>query len=645
MHLVVLALILAAGFALRVWNIDYGLPFVYSIDEASHFTSRAVGMFWQDLDPGYYQNPAAFTYLAYGLLRMLYGPLGFLFELPYRNVTEQFEKDPTEIWIAARTLAAALCIAGAAATYWAARRLWGVREGLVAAAVLCFAFLPVAYSRVAVTDVGALAGVALALGWSVRVYEGGRLRHYALAGGAAGLAVAFKYTAGLALLPLAIAAVARLREDRLRPVGGLALGAAFAVAVFVALNPYVLGSFDSWWRALRDQAEVAADQPKPGQESGGVAYYLDSLTWGLGWAAAVSALVGAVIELRRSVVRGVMLVAVPVALFVYLSLQSRYFGRWLLPAYPALAMLAAVCVTRAADVVAGWVARRGEATRPWARAGRGPVIASGLRPGLPGLLAGGTTRPRRHALVSGLVLAAITGLVLAQPLAADVRTALVLGRADTREQAREFLIDRFPPELRVSIEPAVPGRYFRSNPEGRLPDWLSRCPARRGWKEPGWSYVGEGGRRLCVRFKPGLFARPDGGVRASAYHTVLSPEVIDDYRFYGYCLVMTTGVVRERALGTGDPGARAYYGRLERESRLLREFSPYDPGEGPVPFSFDLSYNYYPTAYHRPGPTVRIYRLGRCKQRSGPPVIPIPRAKEPPPWAPPGERGVPQEEV
>ena len=64
-HRLVLALILLAGFALRIWNIDYGLPFVYSIDEGSHFASRAVEMFWQDLDPGYYQNPAAFTYLLY----------------------------------------------------------------------------------------------------------------------------------------------------------------------------------------------------------------------------------------------------------------------------------------------------------------------------------------------------------------------------------------------------------------------------------------------------------------------------------------------------------------------------------------------------------------------------------------------------
>ena len=185
MQRLLLVLILAAGFALRVWNIDYGLPFVYSLDEGTHFTSRAVEMFWQDLDPGYYQNPAAYTYLVYLVLRVMYGPLGFLFDLPFGNVTDQFDKNPTEIWIAARTLAAALCMGGVAATYWAARRLWGVREGLVAAAVLAFAFLPVAYSRVAVTDVGALLGMALSMGFAVRAYGGGRARDFALAGAAA----------------------------------------------------------------------------------------------------------------------------------------------------------------------------------------------------------------------------------------------------------------------------------------------------------------------------------------------------------------------------------------------------------------------------------------------------------------------------
>jgi hypothetical protein len=605
-HRLVLVLILAAGFALRVWNIDYGLPFVYSIDEGSHFTSRAVEMFWQDLDPGYYQNPTAYTYLIYVVLRAMYGPLGFLFDLPFGNVTDQFDKNPTEIWIAARTLAAALCMGGVAATYWAARRLWGVREGLVAAALVAFAFLPVAYSRVAVTDVGALIGVALSIGFAARAYGGGRLRDFALAGAAAGLAVSFKYTAGLALLPVAIAALGRARVDGLRAIGGLALGSVLAALVFVALNPYLFGSFDAWWSDLRDQAEVAADQPKPGQESGGVSYYLDSLTWGLGWAAALAALVGAAIELRRNLVRGLMLIAVPVALFCYLSAQSRYFGRWLLPAYPALAMLAAAAIGRLAEALA----------RQWRS--RPSWLATRRR-----------TRPTR---VAAMAAAALTILVLVQPLAADVRSAQVLGRDDTRQQARDWLEAHYPPELRASVEPAVPGRWFRSNPEGTPPSWLSRCPRRDGWTEPGWSYLAAGGERVCAQYKPGLVARPDGGVRASAYHAVLDPGVIDDYRLYGYCLVVTVDVVRERALQTGDRAARAYYDRLERESKVVKTFSPYDEGADPVPFSFDLSYNYYPPEYHRPGPTVEIRRLDHCRQATGPPLIRIPRAREPAPF-------------
>ncbi|HEY8770001.1 MAG TPA: glycosyltransferase family 39 protein, partial [Thermoleophilaceae bacterium] len=280
-----LALILALGLAIRVWHNHYGLPYIWGVDEGTHFANRAVAMFREGLDPGYYQNPAAYTYVLFAVLRVMYGPLSFAFHLPWRNVTEQFNKDPSQIWVVARTLAAVLCVGGVAATYAAARRIWGAREALVAAAILAFAFLPVSYSRIAVTDVGALIGVSLSVLGSVRAYERGRLRDYALAGAAAGLALAFKYTAGLVLLPLGIAALSRLRADRARALGGLAAGAGLAALVFVALNPYLLTSAARFWNDLRNQAQVAADQPKPGQQQSGVAYYLDSLTWGLGWLA------------------------------------------------------------------------------------------------------------------------------------------------------------------------------------------------------------------------------------------------------------------------------------------------------------------------------------------------------------------------
>jgi Dolichyl-phosphate-mannose-protein mannosyltransferase len=594
-RLPLLVLIVAAGLFLRIWHNDYGLPFVWGIDEGFHFTNRAVDMFRHGLDPGYYQNPTAYTYLVYFLLRAMYGPFGFVLHLPWKNVTQQFNKDPTEIWIAARTLAAALGAGGVVATYAAARRIWGVREGLAAAALLSFAFLPVAYSRIAVTDVGSLIGVALALWGAVRAYEDGRLRWYLLAGGGAGVAIAFKYTGGLALLPLAIAAATRLPADRGRAALRLAAGLGLGLVVFVLLNPYLFGSVGHWWSDLRGQAKVTAEQRKPGQASGGFSYYLDSLTWGLGWAASFAALAGAAIELRRDWRRGLLLAAVPVALFVYLSVQARYFGRWLLPAYPALAMLGAVALTRAADLVP------------------------------------------RGAVARGLVLALLTAAVLVQPLAADVRTARVLGRPDTREEVRAFLAHRYPPELRVAIEPAVPGRYYRNNPDGRLPPWLHRCPRRDHWTRPGWSYPGPDGSRVCAHYRPGQFTRPDGGVRASAYHLVLDSHVIDQYRHYGYCLVVTFGVVRDRALDTGDRGVRAYYDRLERESDVVRRFSPYRSGANAVPFNFDLSFNYYPRAYYRPGPVATIYRLRNCRQRYGPPPVRIPKAREVPPGTPADE--------
>ena len=581
-----LLLLLAVALGLRLMNLDYGLPFVWSLDEGTHFTNRAVLMFREGLDPGYYQNPPLFTELVHIVFRVMYGPLGFAFDLPAGNVPDQFERDPTELWIVARSLASVLCVLGVASAYWVGRRLWGPAVGLAGAAVLALSFLAVAYSRVAVTDAGSLAGVALALYGCVRLAEEGRRRHVLLAGAGIGLALSFKYTTGLLLLPLAIAAAARARSDGPgKAVLGFALAAMAAVGVFVALNPVLLLNLSELRADVRGQAEVAANVPKAGQERGGLSYYVASLGWGIGWAAVLAAVAGAALEFRRNRLRAVILAAFPLGLLVYLALQSRYFGRWLIPAYPALALFAGVALTRASEL-----ARR-------------PVLRA-------------------------CALAVLTLVTVAQPLAAAARTATVLGRDDTREQLRDFLAAEFPPELRLSVEPAVPLRWFRVDPKGVDPPWLSRCPRRAGRSEPGWSYPRGFGGRVCRRSRPDQFTRPDGGVRASAYHLVLDRGVIDDYRRHGYCVIVTFSVVRDRALATGGRDVRDYYRRLTRESVLLRRFSPYRKGAEPVPFDFDLSYNYQPGAYHRPGPLTEVHYLNDCRQRFGEPEVQIPRARE-----------------
>ena len=494
-------------------------------------------------------------------------------------------------------------MAGVAATYWAARRLWGIREGLVAAAVLAFAFLPVAYSRVAVTDVGALIGVALVA--RLRrccAYERGTLRWFALAGAAAGLAVSFKYTAGLALLPLAIAALARLRVGRpARALGGLALGGgARRGVVFVVLNPYLFGSFDAWWSDLRDQAEVARDQPKPGQESGGVSYYLDSLTWGLGWAAAFAALAGAALELRRDLVRGLMLVAVPLALFVYLSAPV-----------PLLRPLAAARLPGAGDA-----GRRGD------RPGGGRCSRDELA----------HERPAGRALAAA---GGLTVLVLAQPLAADVRSARRCSAATTRASRRATGSRRTTRRSCAAVDRAGRARALVPlEPRGHAPALAHPLRAPAGLDRAG--LVVHGRRRRSASApstSPGLVARPDGGVRASAYHEVLDPGVIDDYRLYGYCLVVTVDTVRDRALQTGDRDARAYYDRLERESKVVSRPSARTTRAPTRSRSTSTS----PSTTTRPsttGPGRRSRSAGSTTagRPSGPPIIRIPRAREPAPF-------------
>ena len=99
---IALLLLLVAGFVLRVKNNNYGLPYVYNVDEGSHFTARAVGMLNGDWNPNYFQNPSAFTYLAHIALQLRFG----------QGAIDRFRLDPTSIYVTTRAVAAMLGMVG-----------------------------------------------------------------------------------------------------------------------------------------------------------------------------------------------------------------------------------------------------------------------------------------------------------------------------------------------------------------------------------------------------------------------------------------------------------------------------------------------------------------------------------------------------
>src|ERR1019366_4806741 len=121
-----LALVLAGALALRLWGVGEGLPYVFNADEGDHFVPKAVEMFQHgSLNPHYFANPPAFTYLLHYLFAVWYGGgSGALSPL-------------------ARVAAAVLGTLALWLLYTVGARLFSRGVGLLAAAIEAVAFLPV----------------------------------------------------------------------------------------------------------------------------------------------------------------------------------------------------------------------------------------------------------------------------------------------------------------------------------------------------------------------------------------------------------------------------------------------------------------------------------------------------------------------
>src|SRR5215213_3948486 len=173
-----LAGLFLAALVVRLIGLRTGLPYVYNADENSHFVPRAIGMFGHSLNPDYFINPPAFTYVIHALFAVRWGtdpaPVG-----------DAFATDPTEAFALARGAAAFLGALAVPLTAIAGARLFEDRRvGVVAGALLAVAFLPVHYSHFALNDAPTLAPLALSLVGVAGMYRTGRLREYLLAGSA-----------------------------------------------------------------------------------------------------------------------------------------------------------------------------------------------------------------------------------------------------------------------------------------------------------------------------------------------------------------------------------------------------------------------------------------------------------------------------
>jgi len=418
----VLIALLVIGELLRLWGVRNGLPFVYNLDEGSHFVKLAVRYFGEGYNPRYFQNPPGFSYFLHFIMALGYG--GIWPSGSGDAVRKAFNSDPTALYTIGRVTAGAMGIGAAGMLFVVGRRFYGTAAGLVAAALMVFCFMPVSYSHLALNDVPTLLPLVVALLGAVLIYERGGWAGYVTAGAGLGVATGFKYTAAAVVVPIVLAAALRVHADRtrLRPeFVKLVVAGAVALLAFLLTVPYAALTPHTFLYYVRRQQHYSSGVPKLGlDDETGWQYYLWTLTWGYGWAALALSAGGAVLAIRRDWRRASLLLSFIFVYWLFMGSQERFYARWFLPVYPFLAVLAGYAVARIAALVAG---------------------------------------PRRQ-LALGV---AVTAVALVQPIITVVHNDRVLTRTDTRELARNWLLAHLPTGSRLMLEPIASPGFARAS--------------------------------------------------------------------------------------------------------------------------------------------------------------------------------------
>ena len=343
---ILLALLFAGALAVRLFGLNWDQGHNYHPDERRIVEAvQQLSFSPLQLDPKFYAYGSLPFYVTRGTSSLL------------GNVSPWFGSWDG-ILLTGRALSALWGAAGCVLLALLGRKLFGERTGLLAGAFLAIAVFHVQNSHFATNDVPLATLVTATFLLLVRAVERETLASFALAGAAAGLALATKASAATLLLPLALAPLLFfLRTRRVaRSLGLAAATGAGLAAAFLAGQPSALFAARELLAGVAEQGQMvrnAGSVPYTNQYVGvpKVLYDLKEIVlWGLGPALGVAALIGAAARLlslaRKKEQRELLVWAWAVPFFVVTASFDVKFPRYLLPLYPVLLLGAAALLAR-----------------------------------------------------------------------------------------------------------------------------------------------------------------------------------------------------------------------------------------------------------------------------------------------------------
>lgn len=251
--------------------------------------------------------------------------------------------NPDKYMLAGRALSVIAGVVLVIATYLIATHICGKRWALAAAALIALSPLAVTYSHFAVTDMAMTALLALATWRIIVASQTNRFRDVLIGVALLGLAVSFKYNAGLFLVPTFAWLLLRPKPAIGRRLAEMAAAGAVALATFLVGTPYALLDWSTFKRDLIKQNGIQ-DNGWLGYEStpsGFIFNITPNLTSALGVVALILVAVGIVVGLRRHSAADLLLWPYAIGTYIYISRWNANFDRYLLPILPVLAVAAA----------------------------------------------------------------------------------------------------------------------------------------------------------------------------------------------------------------------------------------------------------------------------------------------------------------
>ncbi len=411
--------------AIRIWGINFGLPYGYHIDEHFYYPyAWSMGQGQLTL-PDQSHGPSLYLFIlliGQWLIKAVTFP-----NLSPANFGALIDTNPWPFLISARVISA---IAGALTipfVFWLGRRYRNDRVGWLAAALMAVLFLYVRESHFGVPDSFMTLFVAAA-GWlALRSHQTGSKRDFWLAGLAAGLATSAKYTSAFIFIPIMMAALhaPRLTQHSafitrhlllrlLTSVFGFAIGFVIGYPNILINFPAFIKDLSFLWVRVGAGYEGWSIMP-----DNSPIYYLNTLLWGIGLPMMILAAIGLIAAIKRHTAIDWVMLSFPLSYFLAMSASHGHFGRYMIPLLPWLC----VCAIEASLTVLPEL---------WARITHRILAES-----------------RRAATLIGSIALVI---IFIPNLAQSIRLDGLLLQPDTRTLAKEWIESNIPEGSRIAVE-------------------------------------------------------------------------------------------------------------------------------------------------------------------------------------------------